>query len=258
MAKVFIVSGASKGIGAAVTRHLLGQAHKVVLTARSGDLLERVRAAHPDQVEYVAGDMADPTVRVRGERTEIATRLAEVAVNKFGRIDGVVVNHGVLENTTLADMSVESFRSMYEINVVSCFALAKAALPELRKTKGCIVWVSSGAAAKTYQAWGGYGSSKAAINSLSGHLAIEEKDITSIAIQPGRVDTDMQQLIRDTGSNTMDKAVYDTFVQAKESGGLLKPEQPGNVIARFVASPSKELSGKFTGWNSPELAAYQE
>lgn len=123
---------------------------------------------------------------------------------------------------------------------------AKAGLPELRKSKGCIVWLSSGAAVKTYQAWGGYGSSKAAINSLAAHLAAEEKDITSIAIQPGRVDTDMQQLIRDTGSDTMDKAVYDSFVQAKETGILLKPEQPGNVIARFVASPSKELSGKFT------------
>ncbi|KAM3454149.1 hypothetical protein MY3296_003204 [Beauveria thailandica] len=249
MSKVFIVTGASKGIGAAVTRHLLGHQHKVVLTARSGDLLKRVQAAHPGQVEYLAGDMADPT---------IATRLAEVAVAKFGRIDGVVINHGVLENKKLADMSVDNFRSMYEINVVSCFAIAKAALPQLRKSKGCIVWVSSGAAVKTYQAWGGYGSSKAAINSLSSHLAAEEKDITSIAIQPGRVDTDMQQLIRDTGSDTMDKAVYDTFVRAKETGGLLRPEQPGNAIARFVVSPSKELSGKFTGWNSPELAAYQE
>ncbi|OAA54941.1 NAD(P)-binding domain protein [Cordyceps fumosorosea ARSEF 2679] len=249
MSKVFIVSGASKGIGAAVTRHLLGQGHKVVLTARSEKLLKGTQTAHPGQVEYLAGDMTDSSV---------APRLAEIAVDKFGRIDGVVINHSILENTALADMSVEDFRSMYEINVVSCFAMAKAALPELRKSRGCIVWVSSGAATKTYQAWGGYGSSKAAINSLSGHLAVEEKDITSIAIQPGRVDTDMQQLIRDTGSDTMDKAVYKTFVQAKDTGSLLKPEQPGNVIARFVASPSQELSGKFTAWNSPELAAYQE
>ncbi len=64
MSKVFIVSGASKGIGAAVARHLLAHHHKVVLTARSRDLLESVRAAHPGQVEYVAGDMADPTVRL--------------------------------------------------------------------------------------------------------------------------------------------------------------------------------------------------
>lgn len=63
MSKVFIVSGASKGIGAAVARYLLGQNHKLVLTARSQDLLEGVKAAHPGQVEYVAGDMSDPTVR---------------------------------------------------------------------------------------------------------------------------------------------------------------------------------------------------
>lgn len=96
------------------------------------------------------------------------------------------------------------------------------------------------------QAWGAYGSSKAAINSLSAHLALEEKDITSIAIRPGKVDTGMQQLIRDTGSGTMEKAAYESFVKAKETGELLKPEQPGNVIARLVASPAKELSGKFT------------
>lgn len=62
MSKVFIVSGASKGVGAAIAKYLLGQNHKVVLTARSQDLLEKTKAAHPGQVEYVAGDMADATV----------------------------------------------------------------------------------------------------------------------------------------------------------------------------------------------------
>ena len=60
--KVFIVSGASKGIGAAVVKHLLSHSHKVVLAARSQDLLESVKKAHPDQVEYVAGDMTSPNV----------------------------------------------------------------------------------------------------------------------------------------------------------------------------------------------------
>ena len=63
MSKVFIVSGASKGVGAAIAKYLLGQNHKVVLAARSQDLLEQTKAAHPGQVEYVAGDMADATVR---------------------------------------------------------------------------------------------------------------------------------------------------------------------------------------------------
>lgn len=60
--KVFIVTGASKGIGAAVAKYLLGQSHKVVVTARSQDALEDLKKSHPDQVEYIAGDMVDPEV----------------------------------------------------------------------------------------------------------------------------------------------------------------------------------------------------
>lgn len=60
--KVFIVTGASKGIGAAVVDYLLKQSHKVVLAARSQELLESVKKSHPDQVDYVAGDMTSPDV----------------------------------------------------------------------------------------------------------------------------------------------------------------------------------------------------
>ena len=60
--KVFIVTGASKGLGAAITQRLLSQSHKVVLAARSQELLEVVKRAHPDQVQYVAGDLTDSSV----------------------------------------------------------------------------------------------------------------------------------------------------------------------------------------------------
>lgn len=63
--KTFIVTGASKGIGAAVTQRLLSQSHNVVIAARSEDLLEKVKTSHPEQVEFVAGDMTDS--RVSGE-----------------------------------------------------------------------------------------------------------------------------------------------------------------------------------------------
>lgn len=124
---------------------------------------------------------------------------------------------------------------------------AKASLSELRKTKGSLIWISSGAGSKAYMAWGAYGSSKAAINSISAHIAVEEPDITSIAVTPGRVDTDMQAIVRSAGKDTMDKAQYDTFVNDYNQGTLLKPSQPGNVIARLVASPDKALSGKVIG-----------
>ena len=79
---------------------------------------------------------------------------------------------------------------------------------------------------------------------MAAHLAIEEPTVTSIALGPGRVDTDMQKLIRSSGE-VMDKAAHDDFIQVFEQGKLLRPEQPGNVIARFVAKPQKDLSGKY-------------
>lgn len=62
MAKVFIITGASKGIGVAVARHLLQQSHKVVLAARSREPLETIKKSHPGQVEYVVGDMTSSHV----------------------------------------------------------------------------------------------------------------------------------------------------------------------------------------------------
>ncbi|KAI8725492.1 hypothetical protein NCS52_00120300 [Fusarium sp. LHS14.1] len=247
--KVFIVTGASKGIGAAITRYLLGQSHKVVVTARSSEPLEGFKKSYPDQVQFIAGDIVDP---------EMPTKLTELAVSSFGKIDGLVINHGLLAPKRFADTTVDEWKHIYDVNVFSGIAIAQAALNELRKSKGCIVWVSSGAATKHYKGWASYGSSKAVYNSISAHLALEEPDITSVAVAPGRVDTDMQGVLRAEGQNSMDEAQYATFAEAKEKGTLLKPEQPGQVMAKFVTDPLKSLSGKFFTWNSPEVAAYQE
>ncbi|KAL7800160.1 hypothetical protein V8C37DRAFT_7995 [Trichoderma ceciliae] len=247
--KVFIVTGASKGLGAAIVRHLLAQSHKVVVTARSENLLQKFKEAHPHQVEYLAGDITS---------SDTAERLTDLALKSFGKIDGVVINHGVLEPARFAAASLEDTRRLYDINFFSYIAMAKASLDEVKKTNGCILWVSSGAALKPYVAWSTYGSSKAAINSISSHLAVEEPGITSITIGPGRVDTDMQAALRLKGKDTMDEKQYQSFVDAFEQGALLKPEQPGTVMAKFVANPSHVLSGQYLAWNSPELAAYQE
>lgn len=134
--------------------------------------------------------------------------------------------------------------STYSSYIMANLMQAQCAIPEIRKTKGCILWVSSGAARRAYQGWSGYASSKAAVNALSTCLAFEEKEITSLTIEPGRVDTDMQAQIRSAGKDTMDKTQFDDFVNAFEQGQLLKPEQPGHVMARVVVDPIKELSGQ--------------
>lgn len=82
------------------------------------------------------------------------------------------------------------------------------------------------------------------MNHLAMTLAVEEPDITTIAVRPGVVDTDMQKEVR-ANKDVMDGKDVDKFRALFESGRLLKPEQPGNVIARLSLSGEKELSGKF-------------
>jgi NAD(P)-dependent dehydrogenase (short-subunit alcohol dehydrogenase family) len=133
----------------------------------------------------------------------------------------------------------------------------KEAIPHLRASKGRIVFVSSGAATGAYTAWGAYGSSKAALNSLAAHVAVEEPEITSVAISPGRVDTDMQKELREKGTE-MAKKEYDTFKADFEEGRLIKPEQSGGVIAKLALSAGPELSGKYFKWDAPALAEYRQ
>ena len=133
----------------------------------------------------------------------------------------------------------------------------KACLPLLRESKGRIVLCSSGAATSNYSTWGAYGASKAALNHLAGTLAVEEKDVTTISIRPGVVDTDMQVSIRDTHSGYMDEKDAAKFHELKQTGGLLKPEQPGNVMAKLAVDAPKDLSGQFLSWNDETLADFQ-
>lgn len=76
-------------------------------------------------------------------------------------------------------------------------------------------------------------------------LAVEEPNIVSVAIRPGVVDTEMQREIRETHSSTMVSQDWQKFVELKSSGGLLRPDQPGNVIAKLVLDAPATLSGKF-------------
>jgi NAD(P)-dependent dehydrogenase (short-subunit alcohol dehydrogenase family) len=81
------------------------------------------------------------------------------------------------------------------------------------------------------------------MNHLGLTLSVEEPDITTVAIRPGVVDTDMQKEVRGYG-DVMDAKDTQKFRTLHETGKTLRPEQPGNVIARLAVAAEKELSGK--------------
>ena len=248
--KVIILTGASRGIGLATAHYLLQRSHKLVLLARSAPPLHDLSAQYTGQVEVLTGDLSDFSLGVQA---------VERAVEKWGQLDGLIVNHGVLDPVKrVADSSADAWRQAFDVNFFSAVALSQAAIPELRKTKGCILFTSSGAAAGAYPTWGAYGSAKAAMNHLAMTLGVEEKKITTISVRPGVVDTEMQREIREKHHGAMDKDDAARFAELKKNGGLLKPEQPGHVMAKLVLDAPKELSGKFLSWNAEELKKFQD
>ncbi|KAJ2959090.1 hypothetical protein NQZ79_g5387 [Umbelopsis isabellina] len=251
---VVIVTGASRGIGKAVTLSAIQHFNaNVVAVARSKDLLDSLKEevekfGKGKSLEVVVGDLTDD---------KIAIRAVDRAVDRWGRIDGLVANAGILEPmATISDAPVQGWKKLFDINLFSIITLVQEALPHLQKTHGRVINISSGAATKTYRGWGAYGASKAALNHLNETLAVEEPDIIAIAVRPGVVDTDMQGLIRQQGKAAMGD-FHNKFLDLHKEGKLVNPEDCGHVIASLSLNADKGLSGKFISWDDEIVAQHR-
>jgi NAD(P)-dependent dehydrogenase (short-subunit alcohol dehydrogenase family) len=183
-----IITGGSRGLGLALARSLVGDGWHVVLDARSAGELDRARRELEavGSVQALAGDVTDPAHRLA---------LVQAAVAVGGGIDLLVHNAshlGPSPQPRLADYPLADFARVYEVNVVAPLALTQLALPVLRPG-GRILAVSSDAGVEAYEGWGGYGSSKAALEHLFAVLAAERPDLRVHRVDPGDMNTRMHQ-----------------------------------------------------------------
>jgi NAD(P)-dependent dehydrogenase (short-subunit alcohol dehydrogenase family) len=177
-----IVTGASRGLGLALTRALVDRGWRIVVDARDGVALAEAWPDAPQDV-LIPGDIAD---------AEHRRALVEGAGEP---IDLVVNNASVLGLSPLPPLArypLDELRRVYEANVLAPLALVQLALPRLAEGAR-IVNVVSDAAFEAYEAWGGYGSSKAALAQLSAVLAVEHPGLRVYAVDPGDMRTQMQQ-----------------------------------------------------------------
>jgi NAD(P)-dependent dehydrogenase (short-subunit alcohol dehydrogenase family) len=186
---VAIITGASKGFGRAVATDLAADGWKVVIDGRHRGPLAAVAAALE-----AAGGTVTP---VAGDVTDAAHRVAVVAAaESLGGVDLLVQNASELGPSPLPPLRrfpVDVLRHVYEVNVIAPLALFQLALPGLRAAGGTVVSVSSDAAVEAYAGWGGYGSSKSALDQLHQVLAVEEPDLHVYQFDPGDMRTDMHQ-----------------------------------------------------------------
>ena len=181
-----LVTGASRGLGRALTTALAARGWRVVLDGRDADRLAAAVAAlpRPDLVTAVPGDVSDPRHRVA---------LSEATGPRLDLLVNNASDLGPSPLPPLADLPPEELLRVLTVNTVAPLALVQAVLPALRSARGTVVNVSSDAAVEPYAGWGGYGASKAALDQLTAVLAVEHADLRIYAVDPGDMATDMHQ-----------------------------------------------------------------
>lgn len=217
--------------------------------ARSKEPLESLAKEFPHQVVIVVGDVAEP---------ETCSRAVEAAVSTFGSVDSVVANAGVLDPVDpIAKADVSKWKRLFDVNFFSVVGLVAAALPHLEKSHGRVVAVSSGASDKAYNAWGAYGSSKAALNHLVMLVAQENPNVLAISVAPGVVATEMQKDIREKFGANMTPESLQRFIDLHSNDQLLPPDVPASVYANLaVRGWDKHMNGKYFRVGDAALAAY--
>jgi NAD(P)-dependent dehydrogenase (short-subunit alcohol dehydrogenase family) len=180
-----IVTGASRGLGFALADALADRGWRLVIDGRDGVALERAAARLRDRTEVVAiaGDVADPSHRPA--LVEAAGAPVELLVNNASSL-------GPSPLPPLSAYPLDQLEQVYRVNAIAPLALTQLVLPVLAEGAR-IVNVTSDAAVEAYEGWGGYGSSKAALEQLSAVLAAEHPKLRIYAVDPGDMNTRMQQ-----------------------------------------------------------------
>ncbi|HLE52606.1 MAG TPA: SDR family NAD(P)-dependent oxidoreductase [Anaerolineales bacterium] len=246
--KTIIITGASRGLGAATAHIAAGYGASVVLNARSSSALEEVAT----EIRQAGGEAFVSSGDIG--QWDVCYRIIADAIGQFSRIDAIVNNGGAIEPIapiSLADP--QEWMRNWNVNALGPVMLVQKALPYLRKVCGRVINVSSGAAIRPIPGWGAYSMAKVAIQHFTGILAIEEPSITAIAIRPGVIDTEMQRTIREQGAAGMPAAEYERFVQRYKQGMLLPPELPGRAVASLALSAPHEWSGESIAWDDPRV-----
>jgi NAD(P)-dependent dehydrogenase (short-subunit alcohol dehydrogenase family) len=222
-----LITGASRGLGLALAHALARQGWTLIIDARGAEALEAARAelARATRVVATPGDVTDPTHR----------QALAAAARKLGGLDALVNNASFLgpsPQPTLLDYPLDVLEQVYRTNVVAPLALLQA-LREALRPGARILNITSDASVEPYEGWGGYGSSKAALEQLSNILAAELPDHRVYWVDPGDMRTQMHQEAF-PGEDISDRPLPEVSVPGLVA--LLTGELPsGRYKARDVA-----------------------
>ena len=235
MSKVAIITGASSGIGAASALALAKRGWSVVVNySRSEAQAKEVAASCADAITVAADVGEDVDCR----------KLAQAALDKWGRIDALVNNAGTTKFVAHADLdglSADDFLRIYRVNVVGAFQMTRACVPALKASRGAVVNVSSVAAKLGVGSSVAYAASKAALNTMTRSLARSlGPEVRVNAVCPGYVDTPWHHNALGMDRANQVAAHYAATVPLKD---YARPEDVADVITWLIEG-ARQVTGE--------------
>jgi 3-oxoacyl-[acyl-carrier protein] reductase len=227
-----LVTGSTRGIGKETTLLLLKKGLNVIISSRSQDsvdnVIEEILNKFPSKKEHILGLKCDVS-----KHSEVKT-LVDVSVKRFGRIDVLVNNAGIVYFKSIMDTTEEEWDKIIDTNLKGVFLFTKEVLPYMSENKsGVIINVSSGAGKYGFPNLSAYCASKFGVIGLTESVAKEVTDynVKIMAISPGGVDTKMIKDIVKVGYNASNR-------------NLIKPEEVANKIYDMIFNQNGYYNGQ--------------
>lgn len=238
--KIVLITGASSGIGEATAKVLVQNGAKVVLSARREDRLQALAAQLGENAAYLKSDVTS---------LEDMQALAALAQEKFGKIDVLFANAGIMPGSNLSQLKVQDWMDMVDINIKGVLNAIAAVLPEfLAQKSGQIVVTSSVAGTKSVPGNAVYCGTKhfvrAMLDSFRAESVMEGSNIRTTTIYPGAIQTELLNTIAPSETKSMVEEFYRKVgiqPDAIAKAVLYAVSQPEQVdVSDLVVRPSKE------------------
>ncbi|WP_315833509.1 glucose 1-dehydrogenase [Bradyrhizobium prioriisuperbiae] len=231
--KVALVTGASRGIGAAVARTLAGRGANVAITYK-----ENRRSAETLSLAICDGGGTATTFQVSIEDSDSVQQLIANVVESYGRIDILVNNAGVAGARAFSEIDFSFYAQQFHTNVWGTIQVTQAAVPHFPVSGGRIVNLSSQRAFSPRDGMGVYAASKAAVSTLTQAMAIElgPRNITVNAVAPAVTETDMTAKMP-----AEKKAAFAALTPLKR---LAVPQDVADVIAFLASDEARWITGR--------------